>query len=45
MERGVFYKIISDGPVEIFAPEVRITGNLVLHGDFDVTGEYSCAAH
>ena len=37
-QRGVFYKIISDGPVEVIAPEVRITGKLVLHGDLDVTG-------
>ena len=37
-QQGVFYKIISDGPVEVVAPEVRITGKLVLQGDMEITG-------
>ena len=37
-ERGLYYKIISDGPVEIIAPEVRVTGRLVVHGDLEITG-------
>lgn len=37
-QRGVFYRIISDGPVEVTAPEVRITGKLVVNGDVEITG-------
>ncbi len=40
-QRGVFYKIISDGPVEVIAPEVIITGKLVLHGNLEVNGDVS----
>ncbi len=40
-QRGVFYKIISDGPVEVVAPEVIITGKLVLHGNLEVNGDVS----
>ncbi len=38
-ERGVFYRILSDGPVEILATETRITGPLILAGDLDVNGD------
>lgn len=38
-ERGVFYRIISDGPVEITAPETRIAGDLRLAGNLDVSGD------
>lgn len=37
-ERGVYYRIISDGPVEVTAPEVRITGKLIVTGDVEITG-------
>ena len=40
-QRGVFYKIISDGPVEVISPEVIITGKLVLHGNLEVNGDVS----
>ena len=40
-QNGVFYRIISDGPVEITAPEVIITGKLVLRGDLVVEGDVS----
>lgn len=37
-ERGVYYRIISDGPVEVTAPEVRIKGKLIVTGDVEITG-------
>lgn len=36
---NIYYQIISDGPVEITAPEIRLTGTVRLDGNLEVSGD------